>query len=151
MQTITEQLSKVNAYFSSVKPALNLCDSKVATVALTALSLVASAFSYFTLPHVISYTLVGISVLAVAATAFLFPKINQKTVEVAEKVAAAPVVTPEVTKPAAQSTSWIFWPSKAPEAVKAAVVEATPADAKVTAVPAKTALVPVKAAEVVKA
>jgi hypothetical protein len=151
MQTITEQLSKVNAYFSSVKPALDLGDSKVVTVALTALSLVASAFSYFTLPHVISYTLVGISVLAVAATAALFAKISRKTAEATEKVAAAPVVTPEVTKPVAQPTSWIFWSSKAPEAVKPAVVEATQAEAKVAAAPVKGAVVAVKAAEVVKA
>ena len=76
MLQVTQQLSKVSAYLSSVSPTLS--DSKVASVALTALGLVASAFSYFTLPHVISYTLGGLSLLALAATTALFVKMNQQ-------------------------------------------------------------------------
>lgn len=76
MLAITEQLSKINTYCSTVGPLL--CDSKIASVAVTALSLVASAFSFFTLPHMITYTLAAISVIAVGATTALFVKLHQQ-------------------------------------------------------------------------
>ncbi len=76
MLAITEQLTKINTFFSATSPIL--CDTKIASVAVTALSLVASAYSFFTLPHVISYTLAAISIVAVGATTALFIKLHQK-------------------------------------------------------------------------
>jgi hypothetical protein len=110
MLFITEQFSKVSNYVSSVAPVLT--DSKVASVAVTALSLVASAFSYFTLPQVISYTLGGLSLLAIAGTTALFLKLHNKAADKAVVEEKAKAVVEEKAKAVAPKVA--EEPKKAP-------------------------------------
>ena len=97
MLTITEQLSKAHVYLKPVYE--TLVDSKISSVAVTALSLVASAFSYFTMPQVVSYSLAGLSVLAACVTATIFHKLNVKNRQAAaEKEAAAKKLAEEALR-----------------------------------------------------
>lgn len=99
MLAITEQLSKINTYFGQVGPLLS--DTKIASVAVTALSLVASAYSFFTLPHVITYTLAAVSIIAVGATTALFVKLHQKaSLEVKQAAEQAMAAAKEADKKA---------------------------------------------------
>jgi hypothetical protein len=132
LNVATTTLSNVSNYFSSLYP--KLCDSKVTSVAVAALSLVASTFSFFRLSHVYSYTLAGLSVVALATAFTLFYKLNQKAEEKTETTAQdtqaqASAATPSVAPVAvqAQKVSTLGWvlgyksaeTPKAPEQVAA--------------------------------